>query len=213
MEDVVSVLLLIAGTAGAALGAWLTKRAQLGNKIGRVPQQSIADVADNTRARISGTVRRYRDLVEAGLTGRECIAYRAEVYGPTETTANRRTLIDEVHGALFVLEDATGSALIDPSDAKVEVQFDAWSNSHTFRRPTPRTDALLARHGFTKQTSHWKSLLWCGEGVIHPGDRVTVVGLCVRQGDPDAGAYRDGAALLLRVGGSPGSPLWMTKHH
>jgi len=206
-----TVYVILAG-GGGTLGALISERRKLANKIGRVPRRSIAQVADNTRACISGTVRSYRDLIGAGLTGRPCVVYHAQVFGPPgETGAIRRTLIDEVHGALFVLEDETGRALIDPTDAVVEIKFDSWSTRDTFRQRTPRTDALLARHGFTRPTSFWKSQLWCGEGVIAPGDRVTVVGLCVREGDPDAGTYRDGTALRVRVGGSPGSPLWMTK--
>lgn len=204
---------VIVSTGGGLVGWWASERYKLAKKIGRVPRRSIAQVEDNTRACISGIVRRYEGGVEAGLTGRPCLVYHVEVIGPiSETVAIRRTLVDEVHGALFVLEDETGRALIDPTDAAVDIKFDSWSNHRTWLQPTPRTDAVLARHGFTKPTPFWKSQLWCTEGVIRTGDRITVVGLCVREGDRGAGTYRDGAALLLRVGGSPSSPLWLLKH-
>jgi len=202
----------VAGTTGAVIA----QRRQLFNRIRRVRRRTIAQLEDNMRARVTGTVRLLRDVALPGaLTGRSCVFYRAEVCGPgsTRELSRRKTLIVEELGLLFVIEDETGRAIIDPTDARIDLLPDVWSTTETWRRPTPRTDALLARHGFTQYSAHWRSCLWCGESVIRAGDRVTVVGLSVREDDPTTGMYREGgAAIRVRIGGSPGQPLWMTKH-
>jgi len=207
--DLIMNLIMV---AGGTIGALLAHRYRLFRRIRRVRRRRISELGDNVRARVTGTVQPYGPLLESAMTGRECVFYRVQVTGTQPGKTTMKPLIDESRGVPFFVEDETGRALIDPMDARVDLVADAWSDEHSFDVPTPRTDALLERHGFGSLSHAWRSNLRMRESVIVVGDRLTLVGFGVREGDPTTSAYRTGATQL-RMGGSVKHPLWMTKHH
>jgi len=201
----------IVWAGGVSAAALIAHKLRLFQRIRRVKRRRIKELDENVRARVTGTVRQHEQLLEAGMTGRPCVFYRVQVTGTEPGKTTLKPLIDESRGVEFVIEDDTGRAIIDPMDARVDLHADAWSDERSFDVPTPRTDALLARHGYGHLSHAWRSNLRIRESVILVGDRLTLVGFGVRLGDPLSGVYREGASQL-RMGGSVKHPLWMTKH-
>jgi len=211
MTDPVLVFDLVFAVVGTG-GALLAHHFRLFRRIQRIPRRRIAELQDGTRARVLGTVREHHPVIESGMTGRPCVFYRVQVTGTEPGKTTLKPLIDESRGVPFLVEDESGRAIVDPMDARVDLVADAWSDERSFDGPTPRTDALLARHGFGALSQAWRSNLRMRESIIVVGDRLTLVGFGVREGDPTTGMYREGVTgYHVRMGGSVKHPLWMTK--
>lgn len=204
--------LVIWGAAAIIIGIHQLRR--LDRRVKKHPRIAIRDLREDLRGHIRGVVKMLDDQqIEAGLTGRSCVYYRARVENSIAGERGMSTVIDEGIGVPFVVDDGTGRAVIDPRNAEVELVFDVWSQHDTFYGPTPRTDALLARHGYTSPDPLWKRRLRCGEGIVVAGDTISVVGAGVREADPltiGEGLFRE-AGTRLHLAGSEKSPLWIVK--
>lgn len=205
------VILLIVGAI--ALVAWyFSKGNRLKRQLRAARPWPIAELPEDTLGKITGQARVLGGTLVGPLTGRACLYYVATVQERRSNGRSSywRTIISESAGVPFMLEDGTGRALVDPTNADVALEFDGNSSSGTFHDADPRQEAFLARHG--KKSTGWifnKGLRY-REAMIEVGETIAVMGSGVREPDPEAPpeeAYRGAPRTRLRLTSSTRYPL------
>jgi len=199
---------LISAFTEELLADWRVRR-QLRNA---VPAE-LAALDDSTFARITGAVRPFEQrLIEAPLSGRHCVYYAIHVIsavGPSPRHGHTE-IGTEQEAMTFLLEDATGRAVIDPDHARFSVGFDHVSESKAAFDADPRQRAVLERLRLVHRDWFGTERLLYREGVIEVDELISVLGAGVREPDPTAaptGMYRDGRPLRMRFTGTAKYPL------
>jgi hypothetical protein len=196
LESVVIAGVLIAGLVIA--GARLSRGAKLRRRIARARAFAVAALPEDTVGRVTGTARPLDDTLTSPLFERPCVYYLAEV--ELDRDGGVPTIIArEQRGVPFVLEDASGRAIIDPDSAEVAIDLDReahdlWGNTRGARR------VFLMRAGQGEVAN--VDELWFREAVIEVGAQVSIVGSGVREPDPAAapvGGYRGELPTRLRL--------------
>lgn len=168
---------------------------------------SIGDMPDGVLGRITGRVRPLGEPLRAPLTNRACVCFVAEVASDFVPGTYR-----EVHAIPFVIEDDTGTAIIDPAGAAFDVPL-ATTGACGRAIATPAEAEMFARrgHGPTLRLEDWTFR----EGVIEAGATVAVLGTGDREPDPSApmdgaGVYR-AMPTRLRLVAKRGYPLAISR--
>jgi hypothetical protein len=172
------------------------------------PRAAIGDAPDGTAVRLVGEVVALDGAIrEAPVSGTPCVYFEAVL---EQAGADAwRLVARETGGVPFVLRDATGDALIDPAHARVSLGPVNAAGAGTFDDPSDRERAFLARHGQPARLLLADRSFRCREGVVEVGTQVAVVGVAVREPDPDvshARGYRE-AAVRIRLSGTAARPL------
>jgi hypothetical protein len=171
-------LLVVAVGGGVAVSRFL-RDPETTRRLRVAPQRLIAEAAESEDVKIRGKVEVFEETVTGPLSRRACVFFFSRTY------RDGREIRRQIGGVPFIVRDATGRALVDPTGAAVSLRDDYESLAYG-----PR-DQL--------------------EAVIEPGDEIEVSGRGVRE--PDSGAvadtsgYRDGAPTRLNLSASPKFPL------
>lgn len=177
----------------------------------RVPQQPIASLPDGERGRLVGTARGLHGTLIAPLSGRPCLYYLVLVKSVESSGA--RELFTERKGIAFALEDASGSAIIDPARASVSLAFDYRDEVYLPDLPSPAQRALLLRNGHSPDGSDQLRFV---EAVLSIGERTTVVGTGFRRPDvasPMELDYRSAPPPRLQLAASDATPLFISSQY
>lgn len=192
-------ILLIVG-AVAAIAWYFGKRQALTRRLKDAKAWSIGELPEDTLGKIVGVARPVGETLTAPISGRPCVFFEVSVVQDHGKSSS--TIIHELQGVPFFLEDGTGRALVDPSGAEVVLEQDFSTSSGTLDDATPIETAFLQRHG--KEPKGWvfnKSLSY-RESIIHIGEKICVLGSGVREPDPDAPPsmdYRGAMPTRLRL--------------
>jgi hypothetical protein len=196
LESVVIAGVLIVGLVIA--GTKLSRGARLRRRIAAERTYPIAELPEDTVGCITGTIRALDDTLSSPLFERACVYYVAEV--ELDRDGGVPTIIArELRGVPFVVEDASGRAVIDPESAEVAIELDheahdLWGNVRGARR------VFLMRAGQGEVAN--VDELWFREAAIEIGAQVSIVGSGVREPDPSAapvGGYRGELPTRLRL--------------
>lgn len=159
-------------------GHVLTPTWRYRRKLRRAERRQVAEVGEGEVARIVGKVRATEPLLRSPLLGRPCVAYvtrvrQTEAMGPG-------LLLHDANAVPFVLDDATGHALVTATDAHLALAMTSIAEGRPIRAldPLPREFA---------RSLHPDRRVDVDEGVIAEGDLVAVLGAGTREADPDAG--------------------------
>lgn len=195
----------------AAVGDSLFADDRLRRRLRRAPRAELGSLDENTVARITGTVRPMgKRLLEAPLSGRLCVYYSIIVVAAREHLGQRTTIGSEQDAMTFVIEDASGRAVVDPEHAQISVAFDFVSESKAAFDADPQQRATLERMGLVKRDWFNTDRLQYREAILEVDDMIAVYGAGVREPDPDAaptGPYRDSGPQRLRFTGTVRYPL------
>jgi hypothetical protein len=194
-----ATLAAIIGGTGTVLRVFFSDRAKAKRAIKRAKRKNIADVQDGEIVKIRGTLRYAGSTVVAPISGRQCVAFNVMV----EQSQGKRTPIrfTEDDCTTFLLEDATGKALVSPTLARLVVSTDAHRRSGVFEDPTPQMITLLDDHGVDYKGIFLNNETRYVEGILEEGETVAVLGLAHWEPDPDPGTaarggYRERATRL-----------------
>jgi hypothetical protein len=207
---------IVAVVAGLGASAWyFSEHARRIRELVSVDATRIADAKSGDIVRIVGVLRRAGHdevkLLRAPLTGRKCAHYDVRVlelvsHGKNTSWVER---ISEVASQPFIVEDPSGRALVETARFECAIIRDGNRRSGTFHDATPAMEEILARHGMvsTGVLGLNRSLRY-EEGVLEPGERVTVMGRARWEDDPEAtagegGGYRTSARkqrLVIEAG-------------
>lgn len=194
-------IVVIGGVIGvvAAFRYVVPDEASIARRLARFPRTTLGELAEGVYARVVGRATQLQEVLEAPITGRRCLYYQVHVVEVTDKDT-RRILLEE-RGVPFILDAGSDQAIVDPSDALVDLEDDArsevdWRSSRGYRER-----ALLGQHPGKVSVN---ADLRFSEAIIELGDTIAVVGTAVREVDPDGaptGPYRGEQPTRLRVSG------------
>lgn len=196
---------LASGAVGVAATSRLLRArygstARAWSRVERERVLSIANAPFGELVRLDGTLRLVGPALTAPLSGRACAGYHAQV---EEDSQRARVLGTETRFTDFVVEDATGSALVSMTEPHVDVTMDHVWRSNLLDAET-RFDVeqfLASVLDSARFAAAAKERLVYREGALTPGERVTVFGKLTqsetsRQDRP----YRDVESLPIVTG-------------
>lgn len=191
---------------------YFSDKQQIRRQLRNTPAKPIRELRDDELGKVVGKARALDAVLTAPLSGRPCVYFIATVeeHRSSGKTHYWRTIIKEMRGVAFVLEDSSGRAIVDATAARIAIDFDGRSQSGTFDDPTEAERAFLARHGERGEGWIFNRRLRYREAVIEEGETIAVLGAGTREPDPDAPpteAYRGDAPTRLRLTSSPRYPL------
>jgi hypothetical protein len=198
------VLLLVGAAVGAAgILGWRLYSGSDWARSRKAPRLAIARFEDGAIGRIDGRVRYVGEPLTALLSRRSCAYFEAARLSDSEAPGPTATV---VRGQDFLVEDATGTALVRYAHARVRVRREPVSTPALANAPEELSDddraALEEWCEFSKQG--WRRFdegYLVEEGVLSAGDEVSVIGCGIREPSPDpaaaTGGYRDGAKRLV----------------
>ena len=172
-------------------------------------------IPEATRGRVTGVIKPLDGgLLDGPVSGRRCVYYAVEIHD-IRANGSDALLASEQRRVPFVLEDATGRAVVDPTHARVSCAFSYQSYSKAAFDADPRQRALLNRFELVHRDWWNTTRLHYREAVISVDTSITVVGTGVRE--PDAGApptsergYREGGPTRMHFSGTKKQPLVLT---
>ncbi len=194
-----------------ALGAfayWRNPARRIKRELRAAPSYRIDKLDEGELGRIIGKARVHDEKLVAPLTGRECVYYIACV-DEDDGEGGWKNAIEEERGVTFLLEDDSGRALVDPSPARLALDFDCQTTSGALRAPDERETQFLEKHDFRGRGLIFRKRLRYREAVIEIGEEIAVLGAGTREPDPTRppAGYREGPPTLLRVTSSAGHLL------
>ncbi len=173
-----------------------------------VPRVTLA-ATSSAVVRVTGRLVLAGPPLIAPLSGRPCAYYTVTV--TSRGKKQEWTVAREVLGQPFILEDASGRALVH-LDATSEVTLGLeGETSGNFDDASVVQRAFLERHGESSTTEFgFNRSLSYREGVLEAGELVTVVGVASREADPTpaqaARGYREQPTWMV-LRGSATRPL------
>jgi len=175
-------------------------------------RRTIAEVEEGAEARVVGRIVG-GEAFAAPFTGRSCVYLDLEIEEHTGHSAQPwAPIAQEVRGVPFTIDDGSGRALVDPTGASIAIDRDAGLRSAPLDTTRPDVIEVLRRLGVDERAQRRR--LRYREAGLELGEPVAVVGVGVREPDPDAVAdaagYRDGPPTRLRFGGSARHPIVIT---
>jgi hypothetical protein len=205
-------LILFGGVVVAILiGSWVYKeffsaRGRARRALHKAPRVPIAQAKDGEVAKLAGRLRLVDEPLTSPLTSRSCAYFRTSVEQQKSRGKSSYwdTIIEESDfSARLIIEDGTGSALVELVYPMVVLNMDTHLSSGFLNDATPELEAFLSRHGVSSQGWVFNKTLRYKEGALEEGEKVAVYGLCRWEPDPDpqagaGGGYRD-RPMRLRI--------------
>lgn len=191
-------LVVLAVSTPVAVRAWRRRRA---NRAAR--RVTIGDAPEGVRVRVVGTVADVASL-RAPMTGRRCAGYHVVI----EERIGQHWMwrAEQREGRELVIDDATGRAIGELTAAAISDEI-----SVRVGRATATDPIVLAMMARSRLPDAPRGQLRWRERALEVGTPVAVVGLAVREPDPDAvrrvTGYRAGPPTRLRFTGSTARPV------
>jgi hypothetical protein len=171
------VLVLILGAAMLLLTrAWFDEAASTRRRLRRATPAAIAAFPDAGYRRIRGELALADRHLEAPLSGRRCAAYEVVIEQRAPADNGWIVLDREVRVVPFTLTDASGRAVVESTGAYVAIVRDWHARCANLRDASAAHKALLARLHLTPGPDADALALRFSEGVLAPGEMVTVLG-------------------------------------
>ncbi|MCK5796066.1 MAG: hypothetical protein KAI47_02730 [Deltaproteobacteria bacterium] len=188
-----TLLIVVAVLIGIVLWKYvLSPRARRRRLLAQYRGVPIAQTEDGELVKLVGLVRYVEGSppLVAPLSDREGVHYSVEVDQKKSNNTNARwtELIREhaTHSEMWIEGPAEGErALVDLASADVELVMDGSWASGFHNDATPTLERFLARHGERSEGILFNKGLRYREGVLEEGERVAVLGRCIRELDPD----------------------------
>jgi hypothetical protein len=208
-----AMILLVILAAAIVLAALPSPERAIALRVRRGAPARLADLTDGAVAAVSGRVRASspEPAMAAPLSRRACLYYEVEVQAFDASSIMWVTVHAEARGRAFLLDDGSATALVEAGGWRIAVDRLAAFAPAEGPRAQP-VERLLARRGLD-----WlcRRRLRVRERVLCEGQRVGLLGACMREPDPDPaaapGGYRASALRpVLRAGRR--APLYITDH-
>lgn len=199
-----AVLAMVGAFTAVAVGyAHFTGEERVRRTLRRAPPTAISAMREDVRGKIVGRVHAVDELLEAPITGRRCVAYMIRIVPQDQSTSP--SALHESKAVRFVVDDGSGRALVDPTNARLAIGGGTETQAGTLEDMPIRLAMLLEQRG-----THPSRRMLFREAVIVDGESIAVLGAGTREPDPDAApaaSYRGEPATRLRLTSSAKHPL------
>jgi hypothetical protein len=209
------------------LGWWAVRYARQSGARARlaVRRQAVSRVIDAREGlvRLDGTVVAVDPLLEAPLGGQPCVFFDFLI---EDLSRRARPIARQFRGVSFAIDDGTGRAMVTfrdagpsppliegPRDVCCAIPRERARRNGVFGRADPRIAVLMERAGIPTPGVIFPHRLQVREGVIVPGDRISVVGRGRLEIDVagERRGYREPGRSYL-IGPDTERPLFIVKH-
>jgi len=184
-----TLVVIVAAIVGGAVGARWAFTRPADRKLAKRPRTPVSDASGLVR--VTGRARPVGPLLQAPISGRQCLAYEIIVRGAMwEVVVERREV------ARFVVEDQPGEIPVDtdsPFELSLEHDIVAMTN-YPLREygdmarpnplPHPRLIEVLRQAGIEPYESGSLMTFSYGEGILSPGEVVSIGGFAEDVVDP-----------------------------
>lgn len=197
------IVAAVAGSAAIAAGRKLLERRRARRALREKPALD-ASSPDGTEVRVTGVVRFTDEVLEAPLSGRACVVYRARIYFHRGIANRARAPHELLHMVPFALERDDGTR-VTIEGKHVLLDLDPI-------KKLPTDESRRHQLGFTLGMSP-RDLRGASyeEVVVEDGARVAIGGLMMKdaaEAPPmEERAFRDAPAPSLRIAGDAAHPL------
>jgi len=189
---------------------WLSEDQWIRRALRRARRVDIRDAKAGELVKIIGKVAPAGAQLRAPLSGRACVLYDVIVEESSGRGGTWSPIIRETHAVDFLVEDATGRALVRTQPIRVHSEKDRGYDSGFLNDATPELEAFLERHGKSSEGMVFNRQLRYREGTFEQGELVAALGEAGWEIDPDpvgaGGAYRDAPRRLV-VGAHEGTVI------
>ena len=197
MEAVILTIVFFV-LAALGLGVWWFSSDRVGKRrLQSVESTPIESAAEGALVKVTGTLSLAdHPELEGPLTGRRCVGYVVEVKERTQSgaKANWDTIVMTEDAVAFVVEDATGRALVKAAGAHLVLVRDGHVHSGALSDHAERAKDFLMRQGTeSENVLRLKKALRYEEGVLEQGEEVSILGVANWEPVP-ATLRRDGDA-------------------
>lgn len=211
MEAVILTIVFLA-LAGLGIAYWWFHADHVGKRrLKSVPRTPIAEAAEGQLVKVTGTlVVADQPGLEAPVTGRSCVGYVIEIKERMQSgaTANWETLVTKEDAVVFLVEDDTGRAFVKAEGAHLVLVRDGHVQSGLLSDHSERAKAFFAEQGTESQQALWKKkAVRFEEGVLEPGEEVSVLGVAAWEDVPEAMRGETNAARWLTLTAPPDAIL------
>lgn len=156
--------------------------------IASIARKKISDVKDGETVRVVGKLVLHGEPLLAPVSARPCAFYEARVE-EKERDHDRtrwRTIVEEIRGSDFLLDDGSGLARITLARADVVVVHDSRHMEGMLTdKPVPEVEKFLARHGEKAAVDGKMRDLHYVEGVLEAPEEVAAAGTARWETDAD----------------------------
>lgn len=188
-----AVILAVLFFVLAALGfgvLWFSRDQRGKRRLKNLESSAIADVQDGALVKITGKLSLGGlQQLDAPLTGRTCVGYVVEVKERKQSGANANwiTIITKEDAVDFVVEDATGKALVKAAGSHLVLVRDGHLRSGALSDHSDRGQAFLLAQGTPSENIlRMKKSLRYEEGVLEAGEEVSVLGIARWEAIPES---------------------------
>ncbi|MEO7096218.1 MAG: GIDE domain-containing protein [Polyangiales bacterium] len=212
MSDTTLYVLAAAGCLGVVviplvLYLNFNRNARTMRKLRGAHVTELAAIPESTEGRFSGVVAPFgAGTMNAPISGKPCVYFELVVQRVLQRGTGRAhdVLFEDRGGVPFIVRDDSGSAVVDPTNARVAVE----ATATTELRDADALEAYLVSKGYS---TSWflSSDVSYNERLIEVGETVHVIGAGTREPDPDSApeGYRGAMPTRLRIADSPACRL------
>ncbi len=172
------ILVLILALIVGGVSYYFSKGARIKRAIARIPKKNIRDVTNGDYVRLTGRISAIGEIIQAPLSGRECVYYSViveEKYGRQRW----RKIAEEEVMADVILQDGDHYAVVISDHPKAYLIADQEYTSGFLDEPDDIQKAFLEEHGIDLKTIlGFNRNLRYQEGILEPGEQVIVTGVC-----------------------------------
>lgn len=181
MEAVILTIVFLALAVFGVGVLWFSKDQRGRRRLKNLESSPIANATEGSLVKVRGTLALAGSTdLDAPLTGRRCVGYVVEVKERRQAgaDANWVTLVMKEDAVAFVVEDATGRALVNTEGAHLVLVRDGHVRTGELSDCAERAQKFLVELGTPSENALWtrKSLRY-EEGVLEPGEEVSVMGV------------------------------------
>ena len=190
--------------AGVAMIANGLNDLKLRRLVRDTPTSDIGSMASGD-VEVKGTAKKMEDEFEAPFSGRRCLCYhyKVEEYVDQGKHSSWEEIASDSKRRPFALDDGTGAAAVDPSNADFEIEWDKVAATDGQEKPPERIQSFI-RSSPHIDFEH-DDFLWTGnrrryrEKLLVPEDELYIFGEASTYSDSGVKKVQDGDAVIYMI--------------
>ena len=203
--------MLLAVALGSGVAGWYYSETSTLKRLLRGSKAcAIENVPEGKPAKITGRLHLLGKVLHSPITGRSCAYYQliVSVDNSDKYRGGWERILEEEECVDFELEDETGRALVESANSKTVAASEEIEVGDSEDASERLRSFLAARSVVAKALASGRRVQFL-EAALEPGEKVSVIGIGVREVDPKAApvGYREAPTMRLRIEGTSKRPV------